>query len=59
MTRDKIIKKRRAIKSKIHKLQKEQEDYYHAHDAFEEIEYLIYDLEKERDKLGEKLKRKP
>jgi predicted nucleic acid-binding Zn-ribbon protein len=56
MNREKVIKRRRKIKSEIRKLQKEQEEYYHAHDAFENIEYTIYDLEKEYDKLSEKLK---
>lgn len=56
MNREKVIIRRRKIKSEIRKLQKEQEEYYSAHDAFENIEYAIYDLEKEYDKLSEKLK---
>jgi len=58
MNREKVIKRRRTIKSKIKRLQQEQEEYYCAHDAFENIEYEIYDLEKEYDKLSEKLKPK-
>lgn len=56
MNREKVVKRRRTIRSKIKALQKEQEEYYYAHDAFENIEYEIYDLEKEYDKLSEKLK---
>jgi predicted nuclease with TOPRIM domain len=56
MDREKVIKKIRAIKSKIKKLEKEQDKYYFAHDMFEMLDSEIYGLEKEYEKLFEKLK---